>query len=96
MKLFHNLATIAVISFVALSSFAATSQAAGLKSAPKQHALGFKANQGGGQSQGHTETCNNAASCNLMIAYCDGKGKWTETGSPGPQGEPIQGQCVYP
>ncbi len=88
--------TAAIAAFAAMSAFSAA-EAGNLKaSTAKPRPGAFAANPGGGQSKGHTETCNNAASCNLMIAYCDGKGKWTETGDPGPEGQPVQGKCEYP
>jgi hypothetical protein len=80
---------------VTATSFSA--HAASLKSnltAPGK--LGFAA-PGGGSTHGHTETCNNIASCNLMISYCaEHGGDWSETGTPGPKGQPQKGQCTYP
>ncbi len=88
--------TAALTAFAAMSAFGAA-EAGNLKaSAAKPRPGAFAANSGGGQSKAHTETCNNAASCNLLIAYCDGKGTWTETGAPGPEGQPVQGKCDYP
>ena len=91
----------ALVALVALSAFGSAASAAQFKartSTPPPRALGFKAAPGGGQSKGHVETCNNAASCNLMIAYCIGHGgDWQETpGTAGPQGEPTKGKCTYP
>ena len=95
-KLTHS----ALVTLVALSAFAGTASAAQFKTrtlTPPPPALGLKAAPGGGQSHAHVETCNNIASCNLMIAYCIGHGgKWKETGTPGPNGEPTQGKCTYP
>jgi|APFEC2959095171_1045051.scaffolds.fasta_scaffold22303_2 hypothetical protein len=85
---------------LSMSAFAGAASAAQLKArvpAPPPHQLGLKAPGGGGQTHGHVETCNNKASCNLMIAYCAGHGgDWEETGTPGPQGEPQKGKCTYP
>ena len=88
--------TSVITAFTILSAFGAA-EAGNLKaSTAKPRPGAFAANPAGGDARGHTETCNNAASCNLLIAYCDGKGTWTETGAPGPEGQPVQGKCVYP
>ena len=89
--------TAAVAAFAAMSAFSAA-EAGNLKaSTAKPRPGAFAANPAGGQSQGHTETCNNKASCNLMISYCASHGgDWEETGTPGPQGEPQKGKCTYP
>ena len=57
---------------------------------------GFKAKGSDGSTKGHVETCNNAASCNLMISYCISHGgDWQETGIPTPEGRPQKGKCTY-
>lgn len=85
---------------LSMSAFAGAASAAQLKArvpAPPPHQLGLKAAPGGGQAEGHVETCNNKASCNLMISYCiSNGGDWQETGTPTPQGEPQKGKCTYP
>lgn len=85
---------------LSMSAVAGAASAAQLKSrlpAPPPQQLGLKAPSGGGQTQGHVETCNNKASCNLMISYCISHGgDWQETGVPTPQGEPQKGKCTYP
>ena len=89
--------TAAIAAITAMSAFGAA-EAANLKApTPKPRPGAFAANPGGGDARGHTETCNNIASCNLMISYCASHGgDWTETGTPGPEGQPQKGQCTYP
>ena len=96
MKAIVNAAAVAAIALFTVSTFAGSASAASLKSAGKSpRELGLTAQ--GGESRGHTETCNNIASCNLMISYCaQHGGDWSETGTPGPNGEPKKGQCTYP
>ena len=89
--------TAAVTMLAAMAAFG-SAEAGNLKnSTPKSRPGAFAANPAGGQAEGHTETCNNAASCNLMISYCiSNGGDWEETGTPGAGGKPQKGKCTYP
>ena len=63
---------------------------------PPPHQFGLKARGDDGQDESHVETCNNKASCSLIIAYCAGHcGDLEETGTPGTQGEPQKGKYTY-
>ena len=81
---------------IALAALISTPAFAGgtiLKTAPRTLALGLKANEPGAQKM--TTSCGSIMSCNVLISLCaEWGGTWTETGTPGPQGEPQRGSCV--
>jgi hypothetical protein len=96
MKISASKAALAAFALASISALGAA-EAASFKSGTGGERPGGYAAQGGGQSKGHVETCNNIASCNLMIAYCESHGgSFDPTGTPGPQGEPKTGKCTYP
>jgi hypothetical protein len=90
----------AAVLVAASSIFAAQASAAQFRAErqtpPPPTTFGFAANSGGSGTTAIVETCNNAASCNLMISYCISHGgDWNETGHNG-RGQPTSGSCTYP
>lgn len=103
MKMNHNLAIVIVTTMaIATAGLMVTEASAGkfkkLQRTTPPSSLGLTANPGRGPMAAVKEHCNNAASCNLMIAYCIGNGGDFEVdpvNGTGAGGKPVKGTCTY-
>ncbi len=100
MRLQHN-STIAIATslVIAAASFFVTEASAGkfrqLQKTPPPSGFGLTTIPNRGPLAREPEHCNNAASCNIMIAYCIGNGGDFEVNGSGAGGRPTKGTCTY-
>jgi hypothetical protein len=96
-----KIAIAAAFAIAVSSFFAAGASAAQFRTdSQRQGASSFAATPatGGGVVRRDPESCNNVASCNVMIAYCAATGGDFDVDPSGddPEGRPGKGTCTWP